>query len=1410
MSYGLILLNLQSTLINWDNNKVVYVMKRILVALVFCIFSLNMVMATIVESTPTKVNQSDGTVLTVIPYGDERCSWYRTIDGYTLMISKNHDFVYAITDGQGGIRCSNIIAHNPNDRTVEEEQFIASLQKKLFYSKEQVVLMKQYIDAGVDYSKKIAKLKAGGSDVEDYKMIVILMSFKDYPFSTSKQDVDDLFNQIGYSKNGHPGSVHDFFVASSSGKLNLSATVVGPYVSDSVQEYYGKQEGNIKDLHVRELIKEAVKKADEEVDFSEYTNGDINQYVSCVYVLYAGYAQSSNINYPDLIWPHRSILYPSMTVDNVKIRDYGCSSELSGYVGGEQPIMIGTICHEFSHVLGQPDYYDTDYELHGNAFNPGTWDLMAGGNYNGNGAFPPTWHAMERSVRNYVTIEDGQLNKDYTLEELSSSAKSICLRYDGLPNEYFLLENRQQSGFDYYLEGHGLIIYKVDKNVQGWNNNCVNCDTTRLGFELVTANGGKHEYKPWLGGYSYGEEQPFPGSTNNHSFTDNTDPSSKSYNQYPLNKPVFRIMENTTTKNITFHVGDTTNFVNIYDANTDVQYNKIVSKASFNSNGIVVTEKGFLYSKLSLPTEIDATKQVDNSPSTNNISVDITGLESNQIYYLRPYVKSATVTSYGEIMQVRTPCTSVEDFPYENDFSNGIEACWTEENNVYICNNWKVSEDKYVYIKNNFGWDNYSALPQPLIKLITPPMNVTVLDKPMVKFSHKQKTLLSKTDHLRVYYKISLNANWILLKEYTNPISNWEMDSIELPVKSKTMYIGFEAFLNSGDGVYLDSVVVTDKKISSWPQVTFTTIEDITDESVLFKANVISTGFTPLTDKGFVLSMQPQPTINDTIISVNNFTIGAYELMKAELEPSTQYYVRAFARNQGLISYSSEKSFTTQCPRIKDFPYSPNLSSEDTICFDRQGKLILPILDLSYKESMEIIYTATKNILDDEVKSIKVYYRNGVNGTWELLNTSANQQNISLTVSIPTQGHQNAMSYIAFEGAGLNDGDYLLSTITVKAVSQIPFVSTDSISLQDYNKIYVEGEISYEGLSTVTQRGFVYSKTKNPTIVNDKISVGNGIGQFNAIIPNLEPLTTYYVRAYATNTYGTKYGQNLKITTPYIPIFNNVISANQHLCAGSVPATLSGSMPTGGNGEYEYLWISSTDAIKWDSCNEGTTNTNVWYEPRQLFKTTYYRRVVKSYVSIDTSDIVKITIDPMSKGGNVFAMQSQVNKNEDAKFQLRAYVGQIMFWERLRPGYDWVKIDSTADMEYFTDRPEDVGEYVYRATVKSGVCKSAVSGEDKVNVLDGVGLNKINTDLNLKLLPNPTSGIIILQFNNELVSKNMNIVVSDAKGNKVYNESFVLVQKDKQIDLENLPNGVYIITISGKNIYKNIKLIISK
>jgi hypothetical protein len=813
---------------------------------------------------------------------------------------------------------------------------------------------------------------------------------------------------------------------------------------------------------------------------------------------------------------------------------------------------------------------------------------------------------------------------------------------------------------------------------------------------------------------------------------------------------------------------------------------------------------------------------------------------------VRAYAKTSNYTGYGEIIKIKTPCASYSNFPLLVSFEENETNinCWNQECSTFIANKWDFvdtvaisgainsahSGNRFAYIHSDWTTGTQT------VKLVTNPVDISVLSQPILKFYHNQKNNYYQ-DVLKVYYKTSASSSWTLLQTYSSDISSWRKDSILLPNKSKSYFIAFESNVKGGYGIELDDIEITENNINAFPIVTTDSINSITDNSAKVYANVVSNGFTALQEKGIVISENPNPTIdNATIIDANNNNVGSFVINLTNLESSTTYYVRSFARNAGLTSYGVQMSFISQCQKINNFPYTPNIASSDTLCFGNEGGwvselngnvgeykfssptnnysslLTLPILNLSYKDSMSVAFSFKESSVTN-IDTLKIYYKAGVDSPLELLlNTYSNNTSyLRDTILIPTNNHQSENSYIVFEGINKIGGEIRLKDIVVNAVSQIAFVSTDSTYLSAYNVITTGGTITYSGMSNISNRGICYSSTSSiPTINNSVISSGNGIGQYTTTIPNLSPLTTYYVRAFATNSYGTAYGEVIKITTPFTPIFNNNITENQTICSGSVGETINGSTPTGGNGTFSYLWILSTDSVSWQETNNGSVNTNQYFEPRQLFTTTYYRRVVTSNISVDTSNTVTITVNPTSKGGNVFALMDTIKNNTPIRLQLRAYTGDILYWERKKPDFDWLEVENSADSIYFTDTPNSIGYYYYRAVVKSGVCNSATSGYDSVWVKENVGLNDINKDnYSIVVSPNPTSGIINLSCQG-INEQEATITISDVSGKVVYKEKDIIKNGDNKLNLSSLHSGSYIININNENISFKTKIIVQK
>lgn len=313
--------------------------------------------------------------------------------------------------------------------------------------------------------------------------LIILVNFADSKFNTSKFGPTQtlysrIANEANYGENNFKGSISDYFKAQSGGQFLLDFDVAGPVTLPNGYSYYGQNDDDGYDKRPTKMVREACQAVDGSVDFSKYDWDDDGE-VEEVFVVYAGNGEHDTTNQPNLIWPHMDNLvnyHEELTLDGVTINTYACASELNG---DKTLSGIGTFCHEFSHCMGFPDMYDTASD--GNNFGMGSWDLMDYGSYNGYGYVPAGYSGYEKMVCGWTTPIE--LDKPMTvngMERLADMGQTYIIYNKGNRNEYYILENRQQSGFDKYLPGSGLLIERVDYDKDIWEWNAVN--TTNGGY----------------------------------------------------------------------------------------------------------------------------------------------------------------------------------------------------------------------------------------------------------------------------------------------------------------------------------------------------------------------------------------------------------------------------------------------------------------------------------------------------------------------------------------------------------------------------------------------------------------------------------------------------------------------------------------------------------------------------------------------------------------------------------------------------------------------------------------------------------------------------------------------------------------------------------------------------------------
>lgn len=492
-----------------------------------------------------KVTQKDGTVLTVRLVGDEHMSYY--------VNEATGQKMYRADDGDlkplGEQRFMQMKSA-ATERRATAEKARAERMAKNTQARSQAAQNGRH-NVG-DFSGNMTGSKKG---------LVILVNFQDLHFTKTQQDFDDQFNKEGYNKNNHVGSVHDYFYDQSYQQFDLQFDVVGPVTVSRNMDYYGAKKGKDNDSYPATMVAEACQLVKDSVDFADY-DWDGDGWVDQVFVVYAGYGEAQYAP-SNTIWPHEWQLSSAayygdgdgyLYLDGVFVDTYACSCELSGYSG---TVMdgIGTACHEFSHCLGYPDFYDTDSS---GGWGMGSWDVMCGGSYNGyngRGEAPCGYSSYERWMAGWlepVVLEDGKTVTD--MVPLNDEPEAYIIYNDKNNNEYILLENRKNQKWFKYVgsttSAYGLLAIHVDYDASAWAWNTPNDDPSHQRMTIIPAN------KKYSSSYA---NHPFSGSSTVKALTATSHATAGgkwwtacSTGSKTLNHEVTNITCNRMSKNISF------------------------------------------------------------------------------------------------------------------------------------------------------------------------------------------------------------------------------------------------------------------------------------------------------------------------------------------------------------------------------------------------------------------------------------------------------------------------------------------------------------------------------------------------------------------------------------------------------------------------------------------------------------------------------------------------------------------------------------------------------------------------------------------------------------------------------------------------------------------------------------------
>ena len=504
---------------------------------------------------PIRLTQPDGSTVTVQLHGDENHHYMtRFEDGVRVRRSSDGFLLPDFTPDFDYTR----LAADPRRRHASGASF---LNKSA--ASEAVLHSDDGSTASPTSAANLAPTReseASATLPTDSRYLVILVNFTDRKFTFSRQDFDAWLNEEGYSQYGGTGSVRDYWRDNSMGQFVPTFTVVGPYDLSQPTAYYGAADEDTGDYDVnpRAMVTEAVQlaKADHpELDFSQFDNDGDGRMDNCE-IIYAGYSQASTA-VDDDIWPHTWYLADeSLIIDGTVIYDYTCSQELTGTRSDAEAMEgIGTFTHEFGHVLGFMDLYDTDDYDNGLGIHPGCFDLFARGSYNNNSRTPAALWAFERHQVGWISTDVASNNtatlhrlngaEDVTLSHFLTSGQACYIdcqpdltdSIDG--HEWLIIENRQLQGWDRYLPAHGLLIYHYDYTKPMvdayWSQNGPNNNAKHPCLYIKCADGSNQALD------RYGDT--FPGLTGNTSFTDETTPNALNWNGDPTGQPITGIRE---------------------------------------------------------------------------------------------------------------------------------------------------------------------------------------------------------------------------------------------------------------------------------------------------------------------------------------------------------------------------------------------------------------------------------------------------------------------------------------------------------------------------------------------------------------------------------------------------------------------------------------------------------------------------------------------------------------------------------------------------------------------------------------------------------------------------------------------------------------------------------------------------
>ena len=315
-----------------------------------------------------------------------------------------------------------------------------------------------------------------------YRAVVIPVEFSDLTFKNTSTGVQHKATTAGR-----------YFTDQFSPSLSFSFEVLPTVRLSMPYAWYGANSSTLKDIRIGELIREATKKCG--VNLSVYDN-DGDGFIDNIYIVAAGNSEAEGSG-ADHLWPQQAKLSErgeAFQADGKTVDNFAVCTETSS---------PGVFCHEFAHVLGLQDMYDTDGSGSGGLSNGlwGTLSLMDKGIAGSSDCLPPNFCAIELEQLGLGTRIASSLGPR-RLRPVSSYKEYLRIDSD-TDGEYYLIECRKEEGWDAGIGGGGLVIYHIDRSENNswysdlymrnlsarerWDFNQVNCRPDHPCARVITA-----------------------------------------------------------------------------------------------------------------------------------------------------------------------------------------------------------------------------------------------------------------------------------------------------------------------------------------------------------------------------------------------------------------------------------------------------------------------------------------------------------------------------------------------------------------------------------------------------------------------------------------------------------------------------------------------------------------------------------------------------------------------------------------------------------------------------------------------------------------------------------------------------------------------------------------------------------